>query len=87
MIYSSTYYFSISCGPVQVLELEPTLCGLAKEVNMHLLFVVHVGTVFVRVLVCNQAKMMPICEPHLFSKLSPQCHFHAKVSKNHGIDV
>ena len=87
MIYWSMYYFFITSKSVQVLELEPTLCGLAKEVNMHLLFVVHVGTVFVRVLVCNQATMVPIRETHLFSKLSPQCHFYAKVSKNHGIDV
>ena len=54
---------------------------------MHLLFVVHAGTVFVWMLVCNQATMVPIRETHLFSQSGPQCHFHAKVSKNHSIDV
>ena len=87
MIYWSMYYFFITGRSVQVFELEPTLCGFAQEVNMHLLFVVHAGTVFVWVLVCNQATMVSICETHLFSKLSPQCHFYAKVSKNHSIDV
>ena len=88
MIYWSMYYFFITGGSVQVFELEPTLCGFAKKVNMHLLFVVHAGTVLcIKVLVCNQATMMSICKTHLFSKLSPQCHFYAKVSKNHSIDV
>ena len=87
MIYWSMYYFFITGRSIQVFELKPALCGFAKEVNMYLLFIVHAGTVFVWMLVWYQSLMVPIGESHLFSQSGPQCHSHAKVSKNHGIDV
>ena len=63
MIYWSMYYF-ITGRSIQILELEPTLCGLAKKINMHLLFVMHA---VVWMLVCNQSLMVPVSESHLFS--------------------
>ena len=87
MIYWSMYYFFITGGPVQVFELEPALCGFAKEVNMHLLFVVHAGTVFVWVFIWYQPSMVSVSETQFFSQSGSECHSHAKVSKNHSIDV